>query len=139
MVRPNSSSIWPGLNNETEFGYATAQRLRVKNLNNQLTRLENQDCINAYATAFQTRRGSLILVSNDINVPEPTAERTLLSVFVPGHGYQCAAHPFQWICGGTMWDCDFGTMCDTKWMSIDAANWRPLGSKVSYCLSENVD
>lgn len=38
-----------------------------------------------------------------------------------------------------MWDCDPGTLCETRWTSIDAANWRPLGPKVSYCLSENVD
>jgi hypothetical protein len=134
----NSSSTWLRLN-DTEFGYDTAQSLRTKASKNQLTRLEPQDCINAYATAFQTQRGSVILVSNDTNTPEPTAERTLESVFVPGSGGQCGAHPFQWLCGGTMWDCNFENTCAANWQSINSKDWRPLGPKVLYCLSEDVD
>lgn len=145
MVRPESPSTWIGLKNETEsgyptFGYAVAQRLRTKALNNELARLENQDCINAYATTFQTRRASVILVSEDNAImPKPTIERVLESVLVPGAGGQCAPHPFEWICGGTVSDCDFTTTCVANWRSLDADNWRPLGPKVSYCLSENAD
>jgi hypothetical protein len=146
MANPNSSALWLGLSNETDdgsstFGYVTAQSIRTKALDNQLTRLENQDCINAYATPFQTKRGSVILVSvnSNITISEPAAERTLESVFVPASGGNCVAHPFQWICGGTMWDCNVGTTCAEDWQTVDATDWSPLGFKVSHCLSEDVD
>jgi hypothetical protein len=145
MVDPNSDSSWLGGKNLTDSFDATAQLLREKALNNQLTRLENQECIKAYATPLQTRRGNLILVTSDTDValPGSTAERTLEIVFVPGSSRDCQPHPFQWICGGNSVNsgCDFtfGGSCTSKWQSIDAAKWQPLGFKVSHCLSEDIE
>ena len=145
MVDLNSNSSWLGGKDLTDFFDATAQILREKAMKNQLTRLENQECINAYATPLLTRRGNLILVTNDTDIalPGSTAERTLETVFVPGSSRDCQPHPFQWICGGSSVSsgCEFtfGESCASKWQSIDAANWQPLGFKVSHCLSEDIE
>lgn len=141
----NEQSIDPHLSNpyldisNSSFGYATAQTLRRKALAHALTRLENQDCINAYATAFQTQRGSIILVSNDTDQPAPVAENALESIFVAASGGRCSPHPFQWICGGNEFDCPHTDSCSTQWQSIDAANWSPFGNQIEYCLSGNVN
>lgn len=42
-------------------------RLLEKARDNDLQRLENADCINIYATTFQSAYGNLLLVTNDLS------------------------------------------------------------------------
>src|SRR6516225_5358433 len=96
MLRPDSSDDALGLLNSSDF-YSAARDIRAEALNNQLTRLENQDCINAYATVFMTQRGSLILVGNYTDPPSPFST----NIFSDTVTSNCVSHPYYWICYGS--------------------------------------
>ncbi len=100
---------------------------------NNLTRLENADCMKAYALTFQTAHGNLILVaSNASSTPYITAGDDFVES-------GCTPDPFGWMCGRQ----NSGSVCDGKpacsTTSLDPNNWAPFGSPIQYCLSEQVE
>lgn len=121
---------------------AEANTLVTKYAANQLDRLENQDCINAYATMFPTTRSSLVLIvgNNETSFPAPfeyDSETNTIDSINQGSG----AHPFDWICNGNgSAPSNTGAKgsCMTTFHSLDSSDWRPFGQKVEYCLSETV-
>jgi hypothetical protein len=106
-----------------------AQRLKDMHINGGLERLENRDCLKAYATQFQSR-GSLLLVTKN-----ETHKYHLISVFNGPWATQ------DWICGSGR--CD-GISDSTKnlgeslesW-SFSALTWEyDFQYQIAYCLSE---
>jgi hypothetical protein len=161
ILNPNSEP-WLGLTNDigpkafNQYAieaYNTAQKLREKVVSNELRRLEANDCIEVYATEFQTTRGSVILVTkedsegagdNSTTPLRPTfgTESVSESIFGPANSGEvgCKPHPFEWICGGSSDECPEREPCVRIWQTkVDASNWTPRGSHVDYCLSEDAE
>jgi hypothetical protein len=120
---------------------STVQDLHNKAVNNQLTRLENKECIDAYATAFLTQRRHLILVTDETPNTEPYYYDNVAATVEPSAS-SCAAASFEWICSGTSYSerlpCK-GDFCTAEVGKLDPTAWKPFGQKVAYCLSETVD
>ena len=128
---------------DVERGYnLTASRMYASAVAQNLTRLNVSDCINAYATIFQTSRGSLILVTEDsTNLGFAYGYSTSLALLDGGksvNGSQCAPDAYGWICGNHESDCIVDRTCSAKVGSVDKTDWRPFGNKIEYCLSEQI-
>jgi hypothetical protein len=121
----------------SDYNY-TAAYMHASALASNLTRLEVSDCMNAYATTFQTSYGSLILVTNNTGFTGTSFYDE--STQSGGAGIGCTPDPFGWICGNQRFSYCFGDTpqgaCSLG--QVDATNWKPFGSKVDYCLSESV-
>tara|TARA_R110002003_G_scaffold1277_1_gene22818 strand:+ start:2674 stop:3501 length:828 start_codon:yes stop_codon:yes gene_type:complete len=101
-----------------------AMRMRDKNANGALQRLENYDCIKAYAVQFQTR-GSLLLVAKEgwsesqsvTSLNGPTADQ-------------------GWVCEEVRCEVswEISTRIRDLWENPQA--WTKDDSAVAYCLSE---
>jgi hypothetical protein len=121
----------------------TARYMHASALARNLTRLENVECMEAYATTFQTSHGSLILVTNDTNYSNLDYSYINSHAVYSPPVYPCVDDPFGWICGdGNLQACygsttSANTVCTLQ--SVDPTNWKPWGSKIEYCLSENVE
>jgi hypothetical protein len=115
----------------------TAMYMYASFQENNLTRLENQDCIDAYSSSlFQTSRGNLILVAAD-NTTQ-TVSLGLSNSDMDSVSSSCTPDPFGWMCGRTgtqLCDPDEAT-CTRK--SVNVADWNPFGGQIQYCLSEQV-
>ena len=97
------------------------------------------DCINAYATTFQTSRGSLILVTEDsTNLGFAYGYSTNVALV-----QSCVPNTYGWICGDagpySHWDCFSDPTCSARVGSLDRTDWRPFGNKIEYCLSEQIN
>jgi hypothetical protein len=128
-----------------------------------LTRLSNEDCMNAYATIFNTGQGNLILVVNiesyEVFSYQYISNQTIeVPPIVHGDGVTyaptpdppCVRDPFGWICGNLHYEaCPDGSIdnqpgglpvptqvCSTS--SMDPENWSSFGTEVEYCLTEDV-
>lgn len=103
----------------------------------RLERLENVDCINAYAQMIQSNRGSVLLVAQGDVEPDLStkwlADSSPLSWLVDSRS-AAREDPYQWICG-TATDCA-GRIDEVR---AAATNWTILGSNVQYCLSEKIE
>jgi hypothetical protein len=104
---------------------------------NNLTRLENQDCIDAYSSSlFQTSWGNLILIAADNTSQTVSLGHSSSDLDSVSAG--CTPDPFGWMCGRTGTEiCDLDMATCTR-NSVDAANWNPFGGQIQYCLSEQV-
>jgi hypothetical protein len=121
--------------------YSLASYMYYSAVANNLTRLDPAACIKAQATTFQTSRGSLILVTNDsASLPEPFFYDTSLSTITKNG---CRPDAYAWICGQGRGDNNCFShppppSCSSQISSLDPNTWKPLGSTVSYCLSEAI-
>jgi hypothetical protein len=119
----------------------------------QFERLENIDCINAYAKMLQWSRGDVYLVVNDADVPSETTyipgANSSLDVFWESGFEQeisfqtndpVAFDYYRWICPALPDD----TRCDAQIdrVKASATDWA-VGSEpvypVQYCLSKKID
>jgi hypothetical protein len=91
-----------------------------------LTRLDVRACIDAYSAAFQTTRGSLILVIE--NTPFEHYSYSF------DNDQDCPRDPVGWLCNTENCYEEDGEPCSPS--QVDVSNWKPFGSKVNYCLSE---
>ncbi|KAE8306199.1 hypothetical protein BDV41DRAFT_583543 [Aspergillus transmontanensis] len=74
---------------------STYQRLRNKAAQGQIDRLDNKDCISAYATSLQSKHGSLLVQTDDFN------STTLDIGFLTTNDVRAYApqkDPYSWIC-----------------------------------------
>jgi len=149
IIHPDSprAEPWLGQTNDTNIeGYNTAQTLRDRLLADELRRMEPQECIQAYATEFQTAQGSVILVTKGDSVETSLDSETVLESIFSQYQYslngkKCKPHAFEWICGGSGSKCPTTREpCERIWQTdVDANDWSPRGSKVDYCLSEDLE
>ncbi|KAB8263535.1 hypothetical protein BDV32DRAFT_135786 [Aspergillus pseudonomiae] len=130
---------------ESDFGdngnRQAALRLHAKAQNGTLRRLDNSACVNAYATAFQSTYGSLILVTGNATPADHfnlvyTQQVFKTNVAVVG------ASGYNWICEDLEhhkyeWQL---TPCITSLPQVQARvaenNWTVGGYKSEYCLVE---
>lgn len=101
-----------------------AKRLRALHATGDLQRMENYDCLKAYATQFQ-RRGSLFLVTTN-----ETFERNLISYLGGPWTSQ------KWICSDDTCEETFDTSNPVSQIWADPESWNFAEAKVAYCLSE---
>jgi hypothetical protein len=126
-IVPSKNPSWtPSLNgSQTATRIGEAQRLKDMHANGGLERLENRDCLNAYATQFQSR-GSLLLVTKN-----ETHKYHLISIFNGPWATQ------DWICASG-W-CE-GSSDPTKnlknWSFPTLATQFKFDYHIAYCLSE---
>ncbi|KAI9925115.1 hypothetical protein MW887_006523 [Aspergillus wentii] len=87
----------PRLPNTTHFEewFSTYYRLQDKAAKGQLDQLSNKDCISAYATAFQSKHGSLLIQTDDFN---STAVDVRLLASNDDLQYTPGYDPYAWIC-----------------------------------------
>jgi hypothetical protein len=135
----NVSRIDSGHPNDPSTVYnLTASRMYLSAVSQNLTRLDVSDCIHAYATSFQTSRGSLILVTeNSTNLGFAYSYGS--SNALQRSGFNCPPNDYGWICGqvvGTY--CNPNELCSANIGSIDQTDWKPFGNKIEYCLSEQL-
>lgn len=108
-------------------------------LNGTLHRLENSDCVDAYATAFQSTYGSVILVTDNFREINSYEVIGLEEVFQPTeHMGGGEVGPFEWICEDIM--LDGAGVCRNYLSEIRAQvasnSWEVGGYPISHCLSE---
>jgi hypothetical protein len=111
--------------------------LQKEAVSGNLTRLENEDCIDAYAEPFQSLWSNLLLVvdppENKPNVSYIGSELSGLPQILTKNS--SLSDLSGWICGGenNLYPCQETKLADVK---ADAAQWTPMGNRVNYCLSE---
>jgi len=88
------------------------------------------DCLNAYATTFQTSRSN-VLVITDSN--ETYMRWGLSSISNLSSDRECPWSPFEWVCN--MGRSCSGETCRSKLSSV-RDNWHFEGNRAIYCLSK---
>lgn len=73
-------------------------RLYSKAQNETLYRLDNSACVDAYATAYQSRYGSLIVVTDNITSPHVYPLAATQDVYNPAYEPVPGASGYNWIC-----------------------------------------
>jgi hypothetical protein len=107
---------------------------------NNLTRLTASECINNYASAFPTKQGNVILVTNNATqTPYVSAYDTITPLNDVYGG--CPARAFDWICNQNMkpGGCTSNPPCSKMRAAIDPDDWRPYGNRIEYCLSQELE
>jgi hypothetical protein len=100
-----------------------------------LEKLSVQDCVDAYATSFQSKYGSLVLISDDFNAVNSSINR-LYSQQVPSSDDDIEIDPYRWIC-----DQRRGIVlqqpCSHYLSDIRSRDdWIVYGYTVNYCLAD---
>jgi len=119
-----------------------AIQLHQAAVSNNLQRLENYDCIKAYANDYLSSRSNLLLVSPP-SVDNSTDPRILDNYFVDNAGslgnyFGCVADPYPWICQPYI-DCAHRCQDNLGVLLAQPSSWRPWGREVAYCLSQPVE
>lgn len=119
-------------------------RLYSKAQNETLYRLDNSACVDAYATAYQSRYGSLIVVTDNITSPHVYPLAATQDVYNPAYEPVPGASGYNWICQDLEshkyeWEL---TPCTTNMRQVReqiASNkWTVAGYPVEYCLAEEL-
>lgn len=113
----------------------TFDRLMEKGLSGELHRLDQVECMKHYARTFQTKYGSVLLVSDDYK-PNTTDFDLLDGVMALN------THPYHWICSGKGTYYDVSCREYVNQLIEDPRNWTVFNFydesyyKVDYCLGE---
>jgi len=127
---------WHGLD-QNQFA-SIVSGLEQKARDNKLTRLENQECIDTYATPLLTGQRHLILVSNSTSSSSTPYYYGTFESSMNRPAVGCAPIPYEWICqgaSGTSCTLNGGT-CTSNIRRITPDDWKPFKAPVQYCLSE---
>ncbi|BAE65698.1 unnamed protein product [Aspergillus oryzae RIB40] len=118
--------------------YFSFSRMLDKGLHNELYRLENADCMSAYATNFQSEYGSVLLLTDDFHPNDTDFDfLSIQGASTPVKGN----NPYAWMCcNQTVYACDMQTLCRDQLPEIrtHVDNWIVGGYRVNYCLAEKV-
>jgi hypothetical protein len=136
-ILQNSSQDFISSNNAGFGGDQTALYMYASYQANNLTRLENADCIKAYAATFQSSHGNVILVFQNLTSPFPYIQ-TQASTDDDADVISCQTDPYSWICGHSSYRVCLNEypVCTTK--AVNSNDWNIFGEQVQYCLSEIV-
>ncbi|KAL3475755.1 hypothetical protein BJX99DRAFT_259191 [Aspergillus californicus] len=124
---------------ETMQSANSAQRMVQSAHAGNLTRLTPQDCITAYATDWQSKYGSVALISSEFNGSR-SAVHFVMEQLAP-RPVDSELDPLGWICQETTYLPDADIRCQSKIEQVkEKANstegWVVDGYKVDYCLVE---
>ncbi|GAB1191853.1 hypothetical protein APSETT444_001036 [Aspergillus pseudonomiae] len=114
-------------------------RLHAEAQNGTLQRLDISQCVNAYATDFQTSYGSLIVVTNDTDQAVQYHSVQHQATFMPVENLGAkASDPYQWICSSQRQakDRTCGQLLSDVKDQVSKNNWYVYGYQVGYCLAE---
>ncbi|KAL4779057.1 hypothetical protein BJX76DRAFT_365635 [Aspergillus varians] len=118
-------------------GVVSSSEMMVESAHaNNLTRLTPQDCITAYATPWQSKHGSVALISSAFN-GSTSAIHLVMPQLAPRPA-DSQQDPFGWICQGapvTDRRCQ-SDLEQVKQKADSAEGWVVDGYKVDYCLVE---
>jgi hypothetical protein len=117
-----------------------AEEMHSKYKAGQLIRLEPSECMDEYAKEYQFQNSHVLLVAEAINrtlpsyidMTPPRLHRDNGTRFDFGRNYHDS---FGWICEQLNRDFLRFNYCSLHRHRIDPSDWRPLQSKVLYCLS----
>ncbi|KAK5654585.1 hypothetical protein OQA88_7214 [Cercophora sp. LCS_1] len=118
----------------------TSDQLRAKANTGQLQRLENSDCVRAYAQPFQSALSNLVLVME--NTTQTPKYNDVLDFHVPDSSAVDACglrQAFYWICESVPDPKPRCSPCEEQVPEIletASVEWVVWGNRVSYCLSE---
>ncbi|KAL5335054.1 hypothetical protein BJX70DRAFT_333970 [Aspergillus crustosus] len=116
--------------------YSSRSAVRLVEMSDQLERLDPVDCISAYATTFQTKYGSLVVIDKTFRNDSSPVQR-IDTQYVPTVGGNTDTDPYQWICRGSNASVYYEDSCSPQISEIKAQpEWRVRGYKVDYCLAE---
>ena len=119
-----------------------AQEMFLRAQEGTLEKLQPSACIDAYATNFQTSRGSVLLVvpntsSDRFNVSRPILEFEDQEELPVNEFNRCP--PFGWICNQLGRECN--RPCQFRLGSLrgNLTAWQPFHKEILYCLSVKVE
>jgi hypothetical protein len=129
-----SQTIW-----EANSPIHSAQRMLASAHANNLTRLTPTECITAYATAWQSKYGGVVLISNEYNGSEYAID-SVIQQWAPRPA-DSQQDPFGWVCmeGDEMSDSARQCQSELAGVKRDANStrgWVVNGYKIDYCLVE---
>ncbi|KAF9885044.1 hypothetical protein FE257_000775 [Aspergillus nanangensis] len=102
-----------------------------KSVNNTLTRLSPEECVSAYATNFQTKYGSLVLITDGLN----TTEYDVLQLYNQSVVRNGGNDPYRWICED--WKPLVSCSLSVPDIKTHSDNWIVSGGyKIESCLAE---
>lgn len=106
--------------------------------NGTLIRLDVYDCIEAYAIAFQTKHGDLILVTEDVNATSEYEVVTFEDVYIPDSGVTYRGDPYEWLCPNNLTD-SCSSYLPSLYSDAEQDSWVVYGNNANYrvasCLS----
>jgi len=137
FTQPNGPEYQAYNNLEDDAKRDMVDGLRNKALSGQLDRLENAECLAAYAQAFQSSRSHIILVQD--GGPGTLQSGDVGRIFRGSYSFggTCGAtQAFYWMCDGQ--SSGFCVPCEEVLLGAkaDPSSWKVLGRPVKYCLSE---
>ena len=110
-------------------------------VNGTLEKLENSECIRAYAQDYISNRANLILVKTFTTnaTDDPAVYSANEANFNDDSSTGCLPDPYAWVCGNNH-SCDSPCQRNVDTVLADAVNWLPFttSTKVDYCLSQKV-
>ncbi|KAL4875254.1 hypothetical protein BJY04DRAFT_224224 [Aspergillus karnatakaensis] len=106
----------------------------------RLVKLTPQDCISAYATNYQSKYGSLVLVSSDFH-PSQSPINLVERQGIAGSMDDGAYDPYQWLCQDQGQDRPYKSYQCAHYLSDikQASRWMVRGYQVEYCLAEKTE
>ncbi|KAL4863450.1 hypothetical protein BDV12DRAFT_26814 [Aspergillus spectabilis] len=109
---------------------------RLVGMSDELVKLMPQDCISAYAVNFQSRYGSLVVISDAFNGSETPIHR-IEGQAVPTAGEDQETDPYEWICADKRGPLERDHRCSYDISRVKLRDeWIIRGYKVDYCLAE---
>jgi hypothetical protein len=145
MVKADSNDTAFSIQNDQLY-HDVAAAMSAEAKAGKLKRLDVPDCINTYAINFQTSHQNLVLVSNDTSGLSAAYYYNHSNDIISQAGIGCPPLAFQWVCQQmdntevtSSVECLSTTICSDVYHIINPADWRPFGSTVEYCLTEEVE
>lgn len=133
-----------GLYGDDELYHIVLPGVRQLALDGELDRLEVSECIEKYQRDYLPDRSNLLLVTSDNRERygprgKGLVRRPLLEQGASIGDGGCAPDGYAWMCAGGIEFCT--TPCRYRIDEIKASQetWRPLGVRVSYCLSQRTE
>lgn len=134
-------SDFPPLNGQADDVVALKE-LWALGKNGSLDELSAKECITAYGTAFQTSRGSVLLIAqawsnetahDDLGVPTVAGSSTFTTNSMEAG---CAPDVYEWVCGPAK-SCK--TPCRDKLDEVkaNASDWWPFDHHIVRCFSQS--
>ncbi|KAK0653277.1 hypothetical protein DIS24_g6270 [Lasiodiplodia hormozganensis] len=108
----------------------------------QWDRLENEECISAYAQEFLAGRRNLVLVVDDLDNTTSSLYELERYQLMNDYYETINPEPYYWICSHYYgyWKEDYPPCSNTVGsVESDASNWAVYGYRIRYCQSEKVE
>ncbi|KAE8383704.1 hypothetical protein BDV26DRAFT_299275 [Aspergillus bertholletiae] len=117
-------------------------RLHAEAQNGTLHHLNISQCVNAYATDFQTAYGSVVLVTNGTSGTDQYQSIQQQDTFLPVENFRGGpSDPYRWVClSNSNAAIQGGRTCNQLLSGVkdeaSKGNWYVYGYQVRYCLAE---